>query len=107
DLLERRRAEELIVRRNGLRLLRSDERTLRRIGRRVGDRLAHVLEGETEPRERDGVDLHAHRGLLTAADEDLTDALHLRDFLRKNGVRRFEDGGERERVARQRGDEDR
>ena len=53
-----------------------------------------------------GIDLDAHRGLLAAADEDLPDAVHLRDLLREDGVGGVEDLRQRQRVAREREDED-
>ena len=48
--------------------------------------------------ELGGIDLHADRGLLLAADRDLRHAGDLRDLLREDGVGVVVDRGERQRV---------
>ena len=57
--------------------------------------------------ERRRIDLHAHRRLLPAADEHLPDAGDLRDLLREDGVGGVEDLRQRQRLRREREDQDR
>ena len=57
--------------------------------------------------ELHGIELDAHRGLRAAADEDLADALDLRDLLRKDGVGHVVDLRLGNDVGRKRENEDR
>ena len=66
------------------------------------DRGAHVGRVDAHAGEGLRVVLHAHGGLLPAADGHLPDAVDLRDLLREDGVGRVEDLRERQRLARQR-----
>ena len=59
--------------------------------RRCASAFRTSVEAQPDAGERRRVDLNAHRRLLAAADDDLTDAVHLRDLLREDGVRRVED----------------
>ena len=62
---------------------------------------------KSERRQLDGIDLHAHRGLLLAADRDLGDAGNLRDLLREDVLGVVVDRGHRQHVGMHRQDQDR
>ena len=69
--------------------------------------LGHVLHLQAQRGELDGIDLHAHRRLLLAADRHLRDARDLRDLLREDVLGVVVDGGHRQHVRVHRQDQDR
>ena len=77
---------ELVVGRDGVVLARAVEVALRLVDVRGDERVAHVLEREAAPGERDRIDLHAHRGPLPAVERHEADARDLRDLLREDRV---------------------
>ncbi|MFO0669250.1 MAG: hypothetical protein U0235_06410 [Polyangiaceae bacterium] len=101
-VLERGGAEELIIGRYDVGLARAGERAFGRIDGGRGDGGAHVLEAQPETGQHLGVDLHAHRGLLSAADEDLPHPRDVGNFLREDGVCDVEDLRQRNGLAGQR-----
>ncbi len=83
------------------------DRPLRLVDRRRPQLVPDVCRAQAHPGQGLRVHLHAHGGLLAAAHEDLADAVHLGDLLRKDVVRGVEHLVERERLARQGDDEGR
>ena len=63
--------------------------------------------GQILPGQRLGIDLDPHGRLLAAADEDLADAVDLRDLLGQHAVGGVEHLRERQRPRLQRQDQDR
>ncbi len=97
-------AEELVVGADRVGLLVTFEAALGVDRIALGDRGADILKTEAERGERSRVDAHAHGALLGAGDDDLADAVDLRQFLRHHRVGVVVDlaGGQRLAGQRQR-----
>ena len=83
------------------------DRALGRIDRRGRDHAGDVLELDAERGDLGRIDLHAHRGLLLAADDHLRDARNLRDLLRDDVLGVVVDLRQRQHVGVHREDQDR
>ena len=98
---------ELVVGRERVVLPRAVDVALGLVDVGGDERAAHVFEREPRAAEGDGVDLHAHRGLLPAVDGDEADAGDLGDLLREDRVGVVVDLVEREDVRADRERQDR
>src|SRR5262249_16758336 len=93
---------QLVVGPDGVRLIWTIEAALGLVDVGGGHGVAYVVEREAIAREQRGVDLDAHRGLLTAGQRDETNPAQLADLLHEARVREVLHGGQRQRVRRER-----
>ena len=89
---------ELIVRADGVGLVRAVKRALGHVNVGLAERNAQILETKTVRSQRGGIRLDAHRRTLAATDADKPDTAELRNFLRERGVREVFDFGQRKRL---------
>ena len=99
--------DELIIRADGVGLMRAIEGAFGLIDVGLAQRGAQIFQTQTVGRQRGGIGLNAHGGTLAAADADEADAGKLRNFLRQRGVGKIFDFGKRQRVGSQRESQDR
>ena len=99
--------QELVVRIDLIILVRAVEISQRGIQTGGLQRGADVFQVYSVRRKRGGIHLHAHRGLLAAADAHQAHARQLGNFLREARVRKVFHLRERNRLGRQRQSQDR
>ena len=83
------------------------QRADRRVGVRLGQHGADIVERDVARRRRHRIDLDAHRELLRAVDQHLGDAGKLRNLLGQHGLAVFVDGRHRQRRRVQADEQDR
>ena len=106
DVAVARGMEQLVVGIDGDRLVLVLEVALGLVDRGVGQRIAHVLERDAVSGQRGRVGLRAHGEVLLAGHQHLGDAGDRRDLLRQDGVGVVVDLVDRQRVRRDRIDQD-
>ncbi len=92
------RTRELIVGGQGVVLARTVQVAFGLIDVGGDQDFSDVVQAESSAGQRRGVNLHAHRRLLTAVDGDQPHARHLRDLLRQDRIRYVVDLVERQGV---------
>jgi len=89
--------DQLIVRTDGVSLMRSVEGTFRLVDIGLAESGAQIFETHAVGGQSGGIDLDAHCGALAATDADKSYAGKLRNLLGQRCVREVFDFGKRER----------